>query len=187
MLLPTNFSSIDRSLAIEQLDSGIECARSFGANLHLTVFLVNRSKLFHIAGQREAAVSDLVEALTVAAPESVRGPFIHDYSILPLLRAVLRHAHDVFIDILVVDFTQSLIAELSKINTSRSELEDLLLSRREQEVLAELVHGRSNKEIARILDMTEHTVKFHLKNIYAKLKTNTRTKAVIEAKRLGLA
>ncbi|WP_162559004.1 LuxR C-terminal-related transcriptional regulator [Sphingorhabdus sp. EL138] len=181
------FSSIDRSLAIEQLDDGLECARSIGANLHLVALFINRSKLFFIAGQREAAVIDLVEALTIAAPESMRGPFIHDHSILPLLRAVLRHAHDALIDILVIDFTQSLITELSKMNISQSEFEDLLLSRREQEVLAELVHGRSNKEIARILDMTEHTVKFHLKNIYAKLKTNTRTKAVIEAKRLGLA
>lgn len=187
LALSDYFSSIDRSLAIEQLDAGIECARSIGANLHLTILFVNRSKLLFIAGQRESAVSDLVEALTIAAPESMRGPFIHDHSILPLLRAVLRHTHDVFIDVLVIDFTQSVINDLSKMNISKSEFDDLILSRREQEVLAELAHGRSNKEIARILDMTEHTVKFHLKNIYTKLKTNTRAKAVIEAKRLGLA
>ena len=53
-------------------------------------------------------------------------------------------------------------------------------------MLEELIQGRSNKEIARSLDMTEHTVKFHLKNIFAKLKVERRTQAIAKVRELGL-
>jgi LuxR family maltose regulon positive regulatory protein len=53
-----------------------------------------------------------------------------------------------------------------------------VLSTREQEVVAELSRGLTNKEIARALDMTEHTVKFHLKNIFAKLGVDRRAHAL---------
>ena len=60
------------------------------------------------------------------------------------------------------------------------------LSKRELEVLSELALGLSNKEIARALDMTDHTVKFHLKNIFAKLKARNRVMAVAAGRREGL-
>ena len=53
-------------------------------------------------------------------------------------------------------------------------------------MLEELTQGRSNKEIARALDMTEHTVKFHLKHIFAKLKVERRGQAIARALELGL-
>jgi LuxR family maltose regulon positive regulatory protein len=49
-----------------------------------------------------------------------------------------------------------------------------------------LAEGLSNKEIARDLDMTVHTVKFHLKNIYNKLGVTKRTNAVLAAREQGL-
>ncbi|PCJ44084.1 MAG: hypothetical protein COA81_03145 [Alphaproteobacteria bacterium] len=39
---------------------------------------------------------------------------------------------------------------------------------------------------ARALEMTEHTVKFHLKNIFAKLGVDKRTKAIVAARQKGL-
>ena len=59
-------------------------------------------------------------------------------------------------------------------------------SPRELEVLEELIHGRSNKEIARALDMTGHTVKYHLKNIFAKFKVERRGQAIAKARELRL-
>jgi DNA-binding NarL/FixJ family response regulator len=52
------------------------------------------------------------------------------------------------------------------------------LSEKEVGVLRELAHGRSNKEIARALFVSEQTVKFHLRNIYRKLGIATRTEAL---------
>lgn len=63
---------------------------------------------------------------------------------------------------------------------------DNLLSTREEEVLALLAEGLSNKAIARRLDLSEPTVKFHLKNLYAKLGVGRRTLAVSVARANGL-
>jgi DNA-binding NarL/FixJ family response regulator len=52
------------------------------------------------------------------------------------------------------------------------------LSEKELAVLRELAHGRSNKEIAGVLFVSEQTVKFHLRNIYRKLGIATRTEAL---------
>ena len=60
------------------------------------------------------------------------------------------------------------------------------LSPREMEVLWELSLGRSNKQIARALYMTEHTVKFHLKNVFRKFAVNRRTEALKVAHEAGL-
>lgn len=60
------------------------------------------------------------------------------------------------------------------------------LSGRELEVLTELVQGSPNKVIARALQMTENTVKFHLKNIFQKLGVQHRTQAIRVARERGL-
>ena len=61
-----------------------------------------------------------------------------------------------------------------------------VLSSRETEILGELSAGLSNKAIARKLDVTERTVKFHLQNIYRKLSVNGRIQALNVAKRYQL-
>jgi DNA-binding NarL/FixJ family response regulator len=52
------------------------------------------------------------------------------------------------------------------------------LSAREAEALRLLISGKSNKEIARVLDLQEVTVKVHLRNVYRKIKATSRTDAV---------
>ncbi|CAN7503571.1 LuxR C-terminal-related transcriptional regulator [Agrobacterium tumefaciens] len=61
-----------------------------------------------------------------------------------------------------------------------------LLSGRETTVLKLLSEGRSNKEMARDLGLSEATVKFHLKNIYAKLGVSRRGMTVSVSKHLKL-
>jgi len=51
------------------------------------------------------------------------------------------------------------------------------LTRREREILALVAEGHSNRELARMLWVTEQTVKFHLSNIYRKLSVSNRTEA----------
>jgi DNA-binding NarL/FixJ family response regulator len=60
------------------------------------------------------------------------------------------------------------------------------LTPRETEVLAELAEGRSNKEIARALGISERTAKFHVESILAKLGAEGRSEAIVLAARLGL-
>lgn len=64
-------------------------------------------------------------------------------------------------------------------------LEESLTSR-EHEVLELLSQGLSNKMIARQLQISEHTVKFHISSLYTKLGTSNRAEAVSRGVRLGL-
>ena len=60
------------------------------------------------------------------------------------------------------------------------------LTGRELEVLEQIVFGRSNKEIAAALDISEATVKSHVNNILSKLGVADRTQAATTAIRRGL-
>lgn len=60
------------------------------------------------------------------------------------------------------------------------------LTPRELEVLQLLAEGLANKAIARRLDISDHTVKFHVNAILSKLGAQSRTDAVVRATRLGL-
>jgi NarL family two-component system response regulator LiaR len=60
------------------------------------------------------------------------------------------------------------------------------LTRREEEVLVLLARGRANGQIARELHIAPQTVKTHVSNILAKLKSQSRTEAALYAMRVGL-
>jgi DNA-binding NarL/FixJ family response regulator len=61
------------------------------------------------------------------------------------------------------------------------------LTLREREILMVLSRGKSNKEIASRLSISDQTVKIHLKNILKKLQIHNRTQAALYAYRRGLA
>ena len=61
------------------------------------------------------------------------------------------------------------------------------LTVREREVLAQVVKGRTNKEIGAELGISEGTVKRHMGEILSRLEVTDRTQAVITALRRGLA
>lgn len=54
-----------------------------------------------------------------------------------------------------------------------------LLSRREKEVIPLVMQGKSNKQIAFALGVSERTIEFHLKNIYAKLQVTSRVELIL--------
>jgi DNA-binding NarL/FixJ family response regulator len=60
------------------------------------------------------------------------------------------------------------------------------LSQREVAVLEQVASGKANKLIARVLDVSEETVKAHLRNIFSKLDVGDRTQAVTTALRRGI-
>jgi DNA-binding NarL/FixJ family response regulator len=61
------------------------------------------------------------------------------------------------------------------------------LTKREKDVLVELTKGKSNKEIALSLYITEKTVKTHISNIFSKLEVSDRTQAALYAVKHNLA
>jgi DNA-binding CsgD family transcriptional regulator len=62
----------------------------------------------------------------------------------------------------------------------------LAITPRELEILDQIAAGKSTREIAQTLFVSENTVKTHASRLYDKLQVNRRTQAVQEARRLGL-
>ncbi|MFZ1361388.1 MAG: response regulator transcription factor [Candidatus Nanopelagicales bacterium] len=60
------------------------------------------------------------------------------------------------------------------------------LTRRELEVLSHVADGLPNRDVARLLHISENTVKNHMRNIHEKLGVKTRTEAVVKAAKDGL-
>ena len=60
------------------------------------------------------------------------------------------------------------------------------LTAREKEVIQLMAQGLANKQIALSLSISEHTVKFHLSSLYAKLGISSRTEAIKRGIELGL-
>ena len=73
----------------------------------------------------------------------------------------------------------------SQVSLERGPLDEPLTAR-ELEVLQLLSQGLSNKLIARKLQISEHTVKFHISSLYTKLGASSRTDAVNRGARSGL-
>lgn len=62
----------------------------------------------------------------------------------------------------------------------------MAISTRERQVLVRICEGKSNKEIARELDLQEVTIKLHAKNLFEKIRAKNRTHAAMIARDLQL-
>ncbi|TFE25425.1 hypothetical protein E2980_13995 [Cohnella luojiensis] len=84
------------------------------------------------------------------------------------------------------DYTDMVVSKLSFAEERSVEtpagitkmIETILLTRREKEVLKLVVKGCSNREIAKMLFISDHTVKNHLTNIFQKIGVHDRTQAM---------
>jgi len=65
-------------------------------------------------------------------------------------------------------------------------LETVSINEREQEILQEVASGRSNKDIAAKLLMSQRTVEYSLTRVFEKLGVRSRSEAIAEARRIGL-
>jgi len=80
---------------------------------------------------------------------------------------------------------QSLLARRPRQELDEVDLTAQALTGRETEVLQLTAQGLANKQIAMRLGISEHTVKFHLSSLYAKLGVTSRTEAVRAGARRG--
>jgi DNA-binding NarL/FixJ family response regulator len=86
---------------------------------------------------------------------------------------------------------EPLLAELRALGSTRAPLRagagpSVTLTDREREVLALVTEGRTNRQIAGQLFISEKTVSVHVSNILAKLGVGSRTEAAALARREGL-
>lgn len=156
-----------------------------------------------------AEISDKRRLSSLIAPaEEVGGPplvlLVDDLSRSELLRALSAGAHAVLRrDATPREIFGALEAAAAGLTAIDADELDLLLpaanaadrrdepaletlSAREAEVLALMAQGLANKNIADRLHISEHTVKFHVSSILAKLGAASRTEAVTKGLRDGL-
>ena len=153
--------------------------------VHLEAFLVD-ARLSYTSGDRAQGRRSLASALRIAETEQLRLPFTLERGwIEPVLLsdpALARSYRNLFSPTARHDKPPAPqgVPDQAPILLVES------LTEREREVLRHVSGMLSTVEIAGELDISIHTVKTHLKNIYRKLATTRRGEAVRRARQLGL-
>ena len=101
----------------------------------------------------------------------------HPDDLASAVRQVFDHS------VFLADGPSSLVASTAPGKRASDHAE---LTRREREILQLVAEGHSNSQLARMLWVTEQTVKFHLSNVYRKLDVTNRTEAARWAQLHGL-
>lgn len=166
----------------DEANENIENMLSFASvrNAHLKSLLLETARA---GASLKTGADDLLRTIKLASSQRILGLFLADSTIIAALqkeRPSLRHNEE---ELLTLKFVDEVLERAKVLNPRR---ENDVLSDREYDVLLQLAVGQTNKEIARALELTENTVKFHLKNLYTKLSVNKRTQAIIEAQKRGL-
>ncbi len=118
----------------------------------------------------------------VALTAGVRGLLFRDVGPAPLVAGLVAVARG----LTVFDPGLAEVRAASRATTASGAPGPDSLTPREREVLALLAEGLSNKAIADRLSISEHTAKFHVNAVLAKLGVQRRTEAVVRAARMGL-
>jgi DNA-binding NarL/FixJ family response regulator len=105
--------------------------------------------------------------------------YLHYLAVVPVLQQVSQ-----VVEVgglwLGVDLMRQLVFATASMIQPASEVSQLdLLSAREQDVAKSVASGKSNKEVAKELDITERTVKAHLSAVFEKLQVRDRLHLVL--------
>ena len=123
-------------------------------------------------------------AIATVLNAGVRGVLPSDATAAEIVGAIVAVARG--LTVIHPDLLSSLLSSLPSNTYAMPTESGETLTNREVEVLTMLAEGLSNKAIARRLNLSEHTVKFHIGSIFSKLHASSRTEAVILGARQGL-
>ncbi len=174
--------------AIEDLEDLLASGQEVGAGFDLVAGRVALTEAAWLAESRDAALAALQSSIAMAHPQELLQIFVDQgEGYAASVRAIVRRFG-------LSAFSASAAAFVNRIAGSfhqrgqpgRTTQISALLSPREAEILRLLARGWANKEIARDLDLSESTVKFHLKNLYAKLGVSRRAMALTVARNVAL-
>ncbi len=123
-------------------------------------------------------VSDAAEDLVGALRAGADGYLLKDMEPPDLLAAIKNAARG---QTVLSDKLIGLLVQAIRDDARPGSPEEAGLTEQEQKVLAQIAAGKSNKLIARALNISDATVKVHVKHILKKLNMNTRVEAAVWA------
>jgi len=151
----------------------------------LVYLKISYAVMYCMTGERQKAISSLIEAMEYAADEDLLIFFLFD----------LNHTNDLLEEIYKIHaagktkvpdrFIQKL-RQAVEAKKKRSKNLQVVLSTRELTTLKLIAENLVNQDIADRMFVSINTIKTHLKNIFLKLDVDSRTGAVTKAKELGL-
>lgn len=146
------------------------------------------ARYYQDTGDIPTALKWLSETLEIAAPEGFIRIFLDEPPVLELLPQVHESAPDLVAAILDQQKSPDAVERLVLSQVEKPAQAQLAepLTEQELNILALIVDGKTNQQIADELVITLGTAKWHVHNILQKLSVNNRTQATIRAQELGL-
>ena len=176
--------------ALDLLEEAIAACLGLGRQGEVVALRIRAALTCRSLNDCEAALAHLGQAVATAAQLGQIRVFLDQPPAMGELLVELRRRLDAgtvdraFVDDLLQRFgSQGMPAPQAM---AGAETEDMLLSPRELEILRMISQAYSNKSVARALNCSANTVKWHLKNIFSKLDASSREDAVVKARRLNL-
>jgi len=176
----------DPSAVLDILNGSDRSGEPLDAISQLTMQALTAIALWE-SGQREEAIDSAHQLLQLTRPEGMVQVLIDEGPRMArlLLETAKAGIEPVYIATILERFPA---LPSSRAGGSRATVPELPepLSEREVEILELVAEGMSNDQIADRLYISPHTVKAHIRNIYAKLDVHNRAEAAAKARRLGL-
>jgi DNA-binding NarL/FixJ family response regulator len=144
---------------------------------------VSRADLLQALPEEPGRLAVLVISDQQQAARQLAGLPLHGWGVLPVdasaeeLQAAVQAVYEGLI-VGAPALLEPAIAQMQVLSSPETKQELTALTERENQVLQLLARGLPNKQIAVQLGISEHTVKFHVSSIYAKLQATNRTEAV---------
>lgn len=167
----------DGAAALPDIAAQLQAARVKEQTLKIQQWLVFSAAASRLAGAEDAGSGALVEALQLAESTGAVRILLADAD---LIRGGLQEAFDAAaINAVFADRVRQLVGVEALAANSQ-------LTKKEQQILAAMAEGLSNRELSMQLFVSEGTVKWHLHNIYSKLDAKSRSEALVKARAAGL-
>ena len=135
--------------------------------------LIEDNELKNLAAHLVTGASGKVEALYGFS----RIPVPLDVRLGHIIELLIPHLHNAFLRVLATE---------REISSAGSQRTGRLVTPRQEEILGLIKEGKTNVEIARLLDCSPWTIKNHIQSILRRLDSNTRTHAISRAMSLGI-
>lgn len=181
------YTSPSRAL-IARCRAAVSTAINEKRNWRVVRLLIIEALARDAMSERLAALRVIRRAVELASVGKLIRSFVDEGPrVVALLKIILKEEKSNPTSI-PIDYLQAILLACGESIPSSYEGSEPMeaMSKREVEILKMLASGMSNKELGERLFVSEHTVKWHLQRVFAKLGVRNRTRAVATAREQGL-